>query len=374
MISRDQIQQLIDRKNNGTKVLSAFLDMSVNSNNKRTHQIFLNKEKAAFAELDSDRKGHHPEAIGAAFAELEQWLQGEYDESKKGVAFYTSLDGDWTQAHQLSVPVANRLELSDRPIVAPLVEIVERYHHHGVIVVDREHLHLLSMFLDQTLNEKAVETEPYPTPHDVKRGGFSAKDYQARKAEETRHFFKEFSAEVEEFVKRYRPDDLILLGTHENVTQFREFLPSAIDQRIIHTDRMPITATAVDIREKLAPVFAQQLEEEEARAVDLLRDRVRESHMAVAGLDATLEQLQGGKIETLVIGRGLSTRGGRCTQCDFALAATAGECPYCGGEVQDSIDLGEEIVRIAEDQKLHIDFVEPSAVSDLGGVGGLLRF
>ena len=374
MISRDQIQTLIDRQANGSNVLSAFLDMSVDSNNKRNHQVFLNQEKAEFSELDSDRDSHHREAVGAAFARLEEWLDSSYDEAKKGVAFFTTLDGEWVEGHQLSVPVPNRLEVGERPVIAPLVEIVERYHHHGVVVVDREHLRLLSIFLDQTLHEKEIQTDPYPAAHDVKRGGFSAKDFQSRKAEETKHFFKEFADEVQAFVRRHEPDDLILMGTHENVTKFREFLPSALDQMIAHTDRIEIEATSAEIRQKLAPVFENQLAQEEAQAVDLLHDRVKESHMAVAGLDDTLEQLQEGKLKALVIGRGLSQRGGRCTKCSFVLARTSGQCPYCGGEVEDSLDLGEELVRIAEDQSLHIDFVAPSTVEDLGGVGGLLRF
>lgn len=374
MISREQIQQLIDRQSNGGPVMSAFLDMSVNSNNKRTHGIFLSKEKSAFSELDSDRPGHHHEAVGEAFERLETWLEREYDESKKGVAFYFDLGGGWEEAHQLSVPVPNRLTIDERPVVGPLVEILQRYHHHGVIVVDREHLRLLSVFLDQTLHEKSVETEPYPTSHDVQRGGFSARDYQARKAEEAKHFLKEFADEVQGFVRRYRPDDLIVLGTPENVKKFREILPDSIDRMIVHTDRIDIDATAPEIRKKLAPFFDAQLQEEEARAVNLLRDRVKEDHKAVAGLDDTLEQLQEGKLQTLVIGRGLDQAGGRCDQCRFILARTSGECPYCGGSVQNSIDLGEELVRLAEDQSVEIDFVEPTAVADLGGVGGLLRF
>lgn len=374
MISREQIQALIDRPANGANVFSAFLDMSINSNNKRTHQVFLNQEKANFSELDSDRDGHHREAVGAAFSRLEEWLDSSYDESKKGVAFFTSLDGDWAEGHHLSVPVPNRLVVGERPIVGPLVEIIERYHHHGVVVVDREHLHLLSIFLDQTLHEKEVATEPYPAAHDVKRGGFSAKDFQARKEEETKHFFKEFATEVESFVKRYRPDDLILLGTTENVKKFTDFLPSAIQEMVVHTDRMPVEATDAEIHQKLAPVFERHLTQEEAQAVDLLRDRVNGDHLAVAGLDDTLEQLQEGKIRVLVIARGLSERGGRCKKCSFILARTSGECPYCGGEVEDSLDLGEEILRIAEDQSVEIDFVEASALHDLGGVGGLLRF
>lgn len=374
MISREQLQSLIERRANGTKILSVYLDMSVNEENKRTYDIFLTKRKSDFRELSSDREGHHREAIGEAFGRLDRWLAEEFDQANKGAAVFIELDGDWTEAVQLPLPVENRVVVDDRPVVAPLVEIVETYHHHGVVLVDREHLRLLSLYLDQTLHEQEVETEPYPAPHDVKRGGFSAKDFQKRKEEEARHFFKEFAAEVERFDRIHRPDDLTLLGTHENVKKFTEFLSEPIRRKIVHTARAEIDASATEIRDKLAPVFRQHLEREEAEAVDLLRERIRESHKAVAGFDQTLEQLQEGKIDTLIIARDSNAQGGRCEKCGFLLTRASGDCPYCGGEVTDGVDLVEEMVRMAEEQDARIDFVAGSTLDDFGGVGGLLRF
>ncbi len=374
MISRHDIQPLLDRPANGRDILSLFLDMSVKSDNKRTHEVFLSRQESSFKELDSDREGHHREAIGEAFARVRSWLDDGYEEANKGVALYVEVGGDWMAAHQIPLPLENRLALADRPIVTPLVEVVHRYHHHGVILVDREHLRLLSFYLDQTVHESAVDTEPYPTSHDVQRGGFSARDYQARKAEETKHFFKEFCREVEDFVRLHHPDDLTLLGTHENVTRFRECLPQALRSIIVHTDRMEIDASAAEIRRKMSEVFHRILEEEEARAIDLIHDRVETAHKAVAGFDETLRRLQEGKIETLVLARGLDRTGGRCTRCEFILDRSSGECPYCGGDVRDGVNLVEEMVRIAEDQDVAIDFVAAPALEDLGGVGALLRF
>jgi peptide chain release factor subunit 1 len=374
MISRDQVQRLIAHRSNGSDILSAFLDMSVSSDNKRTYHVFLNKEKASHQELDSDREGKHREALGAAFARLDRWLDTSFDEANKGVAVYIELGGDWLEGFQFPLPVQNRITLANRPVVGPLVEIVERYHHHGVILVDREHLRLLSFYLEQTLHDQEVKTDPFPAPHDVKRGGFSAPDYQARKAEETRHFFKEFAGEVEDFVRRHRPSDLSILGTHENVKRFIEYLPQSLRDAIIHTDGMEIDATPAEIRRKLAPVFERRILENEARAVDLLKERVRESHMAVAGFEKTLEQLQAGKVETLVVGRGVTQAGARCGQCGFLFAQPMDSCAYCNGPVRESVDLVEEILRLAGDQAVNIDFVASSALQDMGPVGGLLRF
>ncbi|HUG41244.1 MAG TPA: VLRF1 family aeRF1-type release factor [Longimicrobiales bacterium] len=374
MISREQLQSLIDRRANGSRILSAYLDMSVNSENKRTYDIFLTKRKADFRELASDRPGHHREAIGAAFDRLERWLAEQFDQGNKGAAAFIELGGGWSETMELPLPVENRLVVGDRPIVAPLVEIVERYHHHGVVLVDREHLRLLSLYLDQTLHEREVTTEPYPAPHDVKRGGFSAKDFQKRKEEEARHFFKEFAAEVETFDRNHRPDDLILLGTTENVKKFSDILPEHIRRKIAHTARAELDSSPSEIREKLAPVFQERLQREEAEAVDLLRERIRESHKAVAGFDRTLEQLQEGKVDTLIIARDADASGGRCDKCGFLLTRASGTCPYCGGDLSDGVDLVEEMVRMAGEQDARIDFVAGSTLHDLGGVGGLLRF
>lgn len=374
MISRQQVQQLIERPSNGRRILSAFLDMSVSSDNKRTYRVFLNKERAVFQELDSDREGKHREALGEAFARLERWVDANYDEANKGVALYVEIDGDWTEGLQFPLPVRNRLAFDTRPVVGPLLEIVERYRHHGVILVDREHLRLLSFYLDRAIHEREVQTQPFPAPHDVKRGGFSAPDYQARKAEETRHFFKDFAAEVEDFVRDHAPDDITVLGTHENVKRFIEYLPAAIRDAVVHTDGMEIDATTPEIQRKLAPVFDRLLQEEEARAVDLLRDRVRESHLAVAGFAQTLEQLQAGKLHTLVVARGVDQDGGRCGSCGFLFADHVESCAYCNGPVNEDVDLVEEIIRMAGDQAVNIDFVAQSALQDVGNVGGLLRF
>ncbi|MFW5946904.1 MAG: Vms1/Ankzf1 family peptidyl-tRNA hydrolase [Gemmatimonadota bacterium] len=374
MISREQLQRLIDRPATDHEVLSVYLDMSVNENQKRTYQVFLNQEKARFPALASDRPGHHREPVGAAFERLETWLEQDFDETRKGVAIFQEIGGDWFEAHQLSLPLENRVTVAARPLVWPLVEILERYHHHGVILVDRENLRLMSLFLDQTLNERTVETDPYPTPHDVKRGGFSARDFQDRKAEETRHFFREFADEVAAFVRRHEPDDLILLGTQENVQKFREYLSDPVQRLIVHTDRVAIDATPPEIRARLEPVFRARLEEEAVRVVHLLRERVKEEHRAVAGVEPTIRALQEGKLEALVVARDMDDRGGRCDSCGFFFARSDIRCPYCRGPVTDEVDLGEVMARLAADQEIPVDFVPASALGGLGHAGGLLRF
>ena len=374
MISRQDIQRLLHRTNGESPVLSVFLDMSVNEVNQRTHRLFLDKELARHGELDSDREGQHREALGAAFERIHRWLDDGYDPANRGVAVYTEIGGDWTEAFQFPVPVRNRITISPGPVIGPIAQIVEQHRRHGILAVDREHLRLILVYLGEPLVEHEVQTEPYPTAHDTRAGGEEAKDRQKRKAEEVRHFFKEFAQEATEFDRRYRPDDLILLGTRENVTHFIEFLPRHLREKVVHTNHAPIHEPTPAILERLAPFFEAQSAAREAEVVDLLRSRYATRHLAVAGFRDTLEQLQEGKVDTLVLARDIERAGAHCGRCGFYLDRQDSACPYCGGRLERGIDLVEAMIRLAEEQEIRLEFVAPEAVADLHGVGALLKF
>ena len=71
MISRGDLERLLHREDGEHQILSIFLDMSVNSDNKRTHKVFLNQRRSQFEELQSDRANHHHEALGEALAKVD---------------------------------------------------------------------------------------------------------------------------------------------------------------------------------------------------------------------------------------------------------------------------------------------------------------
>jgi len=374
MISKHDLERVLARQGNGREIFSLFLDMSVNSDNKRTHRIFLNQRKAQFDELDSERENHPREAIGKVFQKVEEWLETEFREENRGVVIYAEMDGDWFEAFQFPVSVPNRQVISDRPAIGPVAQVLESYQHHGVILLDRERVRILSVYLGTLLEEIQVEGDPYPTPHDVKAGGYSQTRFQRRKLEEMKHFFREFAKEVEEFVRRFQPQDLILLGTDENVAKFREFLPESVNQLVVFTGPMRVDESAAEILQRIEPHIQAERERESQELLQVLRERVRQDYLATAGFQSTLVALQEGKVETLVIGQDQEKEGARCTQCGFVFGREMASCLYDGAETEGGVDLVEEVIRLAEAQRAEIEFVPRGEVGDLAGVGALLRF
>lgn len=374
MISKHDLEQLLDREDGEHPIFSLFLDMSVNSDNKRTYEVFLNQKRAQFDELDSDRENHHTEALGEVFARVKQWLTDEFEEENQGVVLYAEVGGDWFEALQFPVPIQNRLVISERPVIGPLAQVIESYHHHGVILLDREHVRIMSVYLGTLLDEIEVQGEPFPAPHDLQAGGYSQSRYQRRKLEEMRHFFREFSKEVEEFVRRYQPDDLVILGTERNVAQFQEFLPERLAEMVVYTGPMRVDDPSSDVLARLEPHLEALRQQESQDVVNKLRDRVEHDYLATAGFPSTLTALQEGKVDMLVIAQDHDRDGARCTKCGFVFTPEVETCPYDGSETVTGVNVAEEAVRMAEIQGAEVQFVPQADVEDLRGVGALLRF
>lgn len=375
MISKQDLERLIQRESNGRPVLSLFLDMSVNSNNKRNWDVYLAQKRTQLEELEPELMARERASVDAVMNRVRDWILGTgFDESNRGVVVYAEVGGEYFEAMQFPVPVQNRLVVADRPVIGPLAQVLTAYHHYGVILLDREHVRILSVYLGTLLDEVEYRGDPIPTPSDVQAGGYSQARFQRRKAEEMRHFFKEFAAEVEDFVARYHPQDLVLLGTEENVAKFREFLPQEVLDRIVYTGCNWVDEPASGILQKLEPLLQREVERSGQELLEQLRDRVAHDYLATAGFHGTLTALQEGKVDTLVLASDQHRDGVRCERCGFVFARELASCPYDGSSSLAGVDVVEEMVRMAEGQGARITFADPHEVQDLMGAGALLRF
>ncbi len=374
MVSRQDLERILAHQAEGGLVVSLFLDTSVNSDNKRTHRVFLNQRRARFDELDSEKRGHPREAIGRVFQRVEEWLENDFREENRGVAIYCELMGDWFEAFQFPVAIDNRMVIDRSPAIAPLAQVLESYDHHGIVLLDRERVRILSVYLGTVLDELEAHGDPYPARHDVQAGGYSQTRYQRRKEEEVRQFFREFAKEVEAFVGRYRPEDLIVLGTDENVARFREFLPESLREMIAFTGPMRVDEPASQVVAWLEPHIEAEKERESRELVDRLRDRVEQDYLATAGFQTTIVALQEGKVDTLIIERNHAHGGTRCDRCGFVFGSGIERCPYDGTPTTPGVDVAEEAIRLAEAQGADVEFVRAGEIEDFAGVGALLRY
>ena len=373
MITAPDIQELLHRETHGKPIVSIFLDLSVNSDNKRTHGVFLSRQRTHFEHPELERNGKR-RSLEVTIDAVERWLAEEFDESNRGAAIYAELGGEVIAGLQLPERVENRVGIADAPMVLPLLAVMEREARHVVALVDREHLRLLALSFGRVVEERSFAPEAMHVPHDVQAGGYSHKNIQSRKAEEAKHFLRDFADELSHFTDRHTPEGIVLLGTDENVARFREQLSQAIDERVVHTGHVPGAGSAGEVIDRLTPLFQERSNERLATALQLLRERVPQNHFAVAGIQPVLDRLKQGSVETLVLGQGMTREGSRCTQCDVLLDQSEGSCPYCGGKTRDGVDLVEAMGRQAAAQDARVLFTPAGDTERFEGAAALLRF
>jgi peptide subunit release factor 1 (eRF1) len=118
----------------------------------------------------------------------------------------------------------------------------------------------------------------------------------------------------------------------------------------------------------------QKEKEEVGRQIQGITERALKMGMATLGLNETLEALHRGQVHTLYLLAKTPLPGGKCVSCRSYLPDSSGPCPLCKG-VTKSVDLGEEVIRLALRQDSEVKLVEDNPIlKENQGIGASLRF
>ena len=164
MLSREDLQRLIHRPASSNPVLSVYLDMRVNSDNKRTYAIFLNQQRSRLL-ATGGVAGQRP--LREALDLVDSWNDTSFDEANKGVALFLEAGGDFFEAYQVPVPVENRLEIGDRPFVGPLVRLLDENPSRMLVVVAKEMMRMVAVEFGVPVEERELRPDVIDAPHDV---------------------------------------------------------------------------------------------------------------------------------------------------------------------------------------------------------------
>jgi hypothetical protein len=367
--------------------LSLYLDASVDAQGKRHHDVFLEKRlhtaRERLARLPVDLRGYD------RLAERIRAYTAEADKSGvAGFAIFAELPppggvpggGEpFFEAFRLPVRVENRFILGREPDLGPILRAIGSYAHYLAVRVDADDALILSVWLSKVRHEERGRAEGTDQSTwgkiRVQAGGWSQMRVQRKKEEHAQRFFRGVAERVREIDAAEHPAGVVVLGQDVNVAAFTEELPQPVASKIVRTDTVEPHASEADIVAKVEPLVHQQRDTERTRVVDELHGRVFGDFYAVGGLEDTLEAVQVGRVERLVVHRTFDAKGKRCESCGFLVSARPTQCPYCGGRLAE-VPLLQHLVARAESQDALVDIVdedEPKLTEDLEGVGALLR-
>jgi molybdopterin converting factor small subunit len=164
-------------------------------------------------------------------------------------------------------------------------------------------------------------------------------------------------------------DRIVLAGPDPVVAEFEKGLHTWLAERVVARSALPMRAGLAKVREATLEVEERLEEERVGDLVARLEEELEAKRLAVAGLTATVDAVQQGRADVVVVSDGEAQAGWRCRACG-ALSLREGACPACGGDLSAVPNMIEEVVDLAMRRGCQI--VRSDRLP--GDIGALLRF
>jgi len=362
MIAEKELRELMDFQGEGEPILSLYLDVNPTRQDKDECKLAL--------------RGLLKEVAGKALRKdverIKRFFDFEYDWQDKGIAIFSCQGRGFWQAHRLSVPVRNGIFVGQRPHIKPLTDLFDEYERHCVALVDREQARLFLVHLGE-IEEHTGALALMPGRH--KRGGWAQARYQRHIEGLAQQNLKRAAEAVAKFFEREGCSHLILAGTEDTLAQFREFLPRALQERIIGEFAMEMTAPIDQVLATAMEIEERAERQREAELVERLITSMSKGRQAAIGLDDTLFALQEGRVHTLVVAEGFEAKGYACLNCGYIAAQDLGRCFLCGGETQEVEDIVNRAVQMIIEAGGEVEVIKGSkALQRAGNIGAILRY
>jgi peptide chain release factor subunit 1 len=302
-----------------------------------------------------------------------------YREPKRGMVIFHDESEGFFWLKSLNVAVRNGVWWRDAPYLLPLIEILDEHERYGVVLTDREHARLFTVFLGE-IEEHREAFADLDVTH-IKTSGtdhIRSQMHIQRKADEHAHAHLKHVAELmSRLSSLHEFDRLLLAGTIEATSELYGLLPKALRSRVAGKMSLPVAANEAEILEASLKIEEEIERQREVELVEELITASEKRKQAVRGLDDTLLALQEWRVWQLVYADGFLARGAQCTNCGALLAQETKSCGYCGKAVRVVDDLIELAAARVVEMQGKVEQVRGAAairLKEAGSVGALLRF
>lgn len=287
----------------------------------------------------------------------------------RGLAMFSCSEQGWFEAVELPHAVRDEAAIAARPRIRPLVELLDEPEPLLVAVVDRERLRLL------WVDGGAVHEEPaFVTPSErsidvsIELGSFEHHDEEAGRVH-----FRAAAAALDDAVAERDVGHVVLGGPDEAVAELERYLHPTTNVLVIGRIGVRAAASAEEIAQAARLVGESAERRREAALVEELRQRAAGGHLAVVGLEPTLDALVERRVGTLLVSDGFMASGAACPACGHMGAATR-LCPACGARNVEVDDVVELAIEEAVAQDAAVEFCRGTDLDRFGRIAALERY
>lgn len=297
MLTRDDLKTLAAHQGEHP-VVSVFLDLDPR---KRVSQ------DAYRARLKGLLKSIEAQAALEDIEAVDNFFSNEFDWTGRSVAAFSSQAAGLWQVYQFAVPLRGAAYVGPKPFIMPLANLIDSYGSFSVAYIDQQAIRMHHFHLG-----KSVDTEQM-TGDEVKRikdggGGTTAGargGVASRERESVRSNLRDFGTALEQFCKRHKTEHIVLCGAETTIAGFRDMLGSPFRDRVEGTFNAPSKAAEHKLLEQALDIMDSRNKERDLALLETIQTQAAKGANGIVGLEATLEAVQSGRVQTLALNEGI---------------------------------------------------------------------
>jgi peptide chain release factor subunit 1 len=374
MLTRVELEQLASYSSPDFLVTSLYLNLDKGRPDEAKVQIRL---KNVLAEVENRRDQWtraQAESVDRDLEQIRAFIRDQLVRGGQGVVVFSCSGADFWQAYTFPQRVGNHVRFDHQPYTKPLFRWLTQYEATCSILIGKEKARIFLIRGDEVTERSEIFSQ-VPKRHE--QGGWAQARLQRRHDEAVGHHFKTTADQIFGLFQAEGFSKLLIAGPEELVSEFQNYLHPYLRERLVGTLPLSMVASAKTVRERTQAIVHEVAERENAELMDRLEEEAGAQNMGISGLAGTLQVLQKGQIQTLIVRDGFAEPGKQCTHCGHLTLHEESTCPYCGGSLVVKEDIIQELADRAFEQGCAVYFLDGAAgnrLAKLGNVGALLRF
>ncbi len=377
LLNREQVESLAGFRSRKPNVISFFLDTSRNRLSKKEIQISLKnilqqgKSRLNQMKLPKPDKEILLSDLEKVNSFCSRLLPGY---KQVGLSVFCCSSEKFWQDYALMKSPRNMLIFDQSPYVRPLSAILEEYHRICVLTSDKNTASWYDIYMGEITPLETLIESSVPKRQESGREEYSSKRIERQKSSKQHGHLKKAAKITFDLWKQHKFEWLFLGIPDKYLPELESLMHPYIKNRIKgrvkinpHHSAAKILSKALDLKQRLK-------QEEKKEIVSRFIEESQRNGLAVSGLESTLNKLNRGEIQTLLVTRFYSQPGTHCPECGF-LYLNRENCSVCSKSTEKVQDIVDHAVENALNSSCRVKHINPpSGLDAYGKIGGFLRY
>ena len=349
---KEQLDRLAAFEPDESPVLSLYLDLRPDQHGRRrTFDAFLRK---AIPDRIRTLSGDAKKSAEADAARIHSYIDGgEIRTSASGLAIFAcSAREHFFEAVQLEAPLEEHaLFIGPAPHLFPLARLNDQFPRYAALLLDTNKARIFVFGLGTAETQKQITNEK---TRKTSMGGWSQARFQRRVEKFHLDHVKEVVTALDKLVTEEHINHIII-GCEEVARPILNGqMPKHLAEKVVDLVTLDVRTPEHEVLANTLDALRQKDEETDIEHVEAMLGAWRAGGLGTAGPEGTLDALERGQVEELLI----TTRPEQLK-----------------GPEASRDELADQLVTKAQQTSARIRFIEdPALLAEVGGVGALLRF